>query len=73
MGPTHLDSERWTDLNYTGGALAALLLIGTFFFLGHKSRNGIAAAIKAWYMSMKLDNKKPSAKVNSEQEKDNKE
>lgn len=59
MGPTHLDSQRWVWLNYTGGGLVMLLLIGVCGFVGYKSRKGIVAGIKAWWDSIKIKETEP--------------
>ncbi len=53
MGPTHLNSTRWSELNYTGNGLFLLLIFGSASFLLYKSRRGIKQKITIWSESMK--------------------
>jgi hypothetical protein len=59
IGPTHLNSEKWMGFNSIGRDLALFLILGTFVYLGYKSRGGIGKRISDWHESMKLlDEKK---------------
>jgi len=70
IGPTHLDSQRWVWLNYTGGGLVMLLLIGACGFVGYKSRKGIVVGIKAWWDSIRIKEKElPKTKQEEKDEK----
>ena len=66
MGPTHLDSERWGWLNYMGGGLVIFLIIGTYIFVGYKSRKGIVNGMKTWYDSMKINEEEGLKKEKTE-------
>lgn len=55
MGPTHLDSARWAWLNYTGGGLVVLLLVGLGALAGYRTRTEILSRIKIWLDSMKIE------------------
>jgi hypothetical protein len=59
MGPTHLNSQRWAWLNYTGGTLAILLLVGACILVGYKSRKGIGIRVKNWWENLKIKEKEP--------------
>lgn len=54
MGPTHLDSRRWSWLNYTGSGLAVFILVGFSLFVGYRSRRGIIRGMKAWLSQMRI-------------------
>lgn len=69
IGPTHLDSQRWTIQNYIGGALTFLLLIGACFLIGYKSKKRIVNKIKRWHTSMKIDKSKAPKTESIDQEK----
>lgn len=73
MGPTHLDSQRWVWLNYTGGGLVIFLLIGACVLVGYKSRKGIMDGIKTWWDSMKIKEKEPPKTEQEEKGEEHKE
>ncbi len=52
IGPTHLDSAKWADLNLIGNGLFVLivLLIGSFVIF--QSREGISDKIRNWFARM---------------------
>ncbi len=69
MGPTHLDSRRWTKLNYATSTSTLLLLVLTFVFFGYRSRKGMLKQIKRWYESMKTKPEEKQEKEKNLQEK----
>jgi len=74
IGPTHLDSIRWVRLNYMGGGLAILLVVGMGVFFGYKSRKTIAGGMKTWYESQKIKEEAPEKeKTETERVEDEKE
>jgi len=73
MGPTHLDSQRWVWLNYTGGGLVILLLVGACVLAGYKSRKGITDRVKNWWDSIKIKEKEPPKIEHEEKGEENKE
>jgi hypothetical protein len=54
MGPTHLNSAKWIGYNAMGGGLALFLILGTFVYLGYKSRERFGKRIIDWHESMKV-------------------
>jgi len=73
LGPTHLDSQKWAGLNYAGGGLAFLLLVGTGVFVGFKARKSIFAKCRAWLKNMEKEviekeKKEPAEIVATEKE-----
>lgn len=54
IGPTHLDSTKWASYNAVGGSLVLFLILGTFVYLGFKSRGELGKRIKDWHESMKV-------------------
>jgi len=54
VGPTHLNSAKWMDFNTVGGGLALFLILGTFVYLGYKSRGAFERRIRDWHESMKM-------------------
>jgi len=73
MGPTHLDSKRWIGLNYMGGGFVILLFIGTFFFIGYKSRKVTMNRIKIWLDSMRIEKDEAQNKEKTDQDNGDKE
>jgi len=55
LGPTHLDSFRWTGLNALGSGLAILLVLGLSGYFGYGSRDKIKVGIKNWLDKTKLE------------------
>ena len=53
IGPTHLNSKRWANLNYTGGSLVLFILVGAFVFISYRSRKEISSKIKTFSSNMK--------------------
>jgi hypothetical protein len=53
MGPTHLNSAKWTNLNLIGNGLFVLLLLSAGSFVIYRSRKGILTKISRWLVSMK--------------------
>jgi hypothetical protein len=58
IGPTHLNSTKWMGFNTVGGSLALILILGTFAYLGYKSRGRFGKTIKEWHESMKVKEEK---------------
>jgi len=58
IGPTHLNSKKWMGLNYLGGGLAFLLLVGIAAFAGYRSRRGIFMKFQTWIKSMEKEDQK---------------
>jgi hypothetical protein len=54
IGPTHLNSIKWMGFNTAGGGLALFLILGTFVYLGYKSRKGLGRRIRDWHESMRV-------------------
>ena len=54
VGPTHLNSAKWMGFNTVGGGLALFLILGTFVYLGYKSRGAFERRIRDWHESMKM-------------------
>jgi hypothetical protein len=54
IGPTHLNSTKWMGFNTAGGGLALFLILGTFVYLGYKSRETFGRRIRGWHESMKV-------------------
>lgn len=54
MGPTHLNSTKWTGFNTVGGGLTFFLILGTFVYLGFKSRNRFRERLRDWHETMKV-------------------
>ena len=54
MGPTHLNSARWANLNYVGNGILLLLLLATGTMLVFRSRKKIVSQIVAWAENMKM-------------------
>lgn len=54
MGPTHLNSTKWIGYNSLGGGLALFLILGTFVYLGYRSRERLGKTVKDWHDSMKV-------------------
>lgn len=52
IGPIHLDSTKMSYINYLGGSLFLLLLIGTCVYIGYSSRTSITRKIKSWFASV---------------------
>ena len=73
MGPTHLDSQRWIWLNYTGGGLVIIFLIGVCALVGYKSRKGIVDGVKTWWDSIKIKETEPPKIEQEEKGEENKE
>jgi hypothetical protein len=55
MGPTHLNSAKWMGFNTAGDSIALLLVLGTFVFLGYRSRKTFAGKLRDWHNSMKIE------------------
>jgi hypothetical protein len=53
MGPTHLNSAKWTNLNLIGNGLFILLLLSGGSFVIYRSRNRISTKISVWLSNMK--------------------
>jgi hypothetical protein len=68
IGPTHLDSTKWISFNTMGGGLVLVLILGTFVYLGFKSRGELGRRIKDWHDSMKVPEGNPSKEENERQE-----
>jgi len=66
MGPTHLSSARWAWLNYTGGGLVILLLVGMGVLVGYRSRKEILDGIKIWLNSMKIEKSPEEGKTDQD-------
>jgi hypothetical protein len=54
IGPTHLNSTKWMGFNTVGGGLALFLILGTFVYMGYKSRKTFGMRIRSWHESMKV-------------------
>lgn len=54
MGPTHLNSTKWTGFNTVGGGLTLFLILGTFVYMGFKSRNRFRERLRDWHETMKV-------------------
>jgi len=54
IGPTHLNSTKWTGFNTVGGGMALFLILGTFVYLSYKSRETFSRRIRNWHESMKV-------------------
>lgn len=64
MGPTHLSSKKWAKLNYLGGVLAVVLLLGTGVLAGYRSRKGILTKGQTWLKHMEKEEQgHPEAKT----------
>ncbi len=64
MGPTHLDSLRFTWLNLINSGLLIVFVLGMGLFVIYRSREGIANNIKSWLERMRIQEKeteKPEA------------
>lgn len=61
LGPTHLDSKKWTALNYAGTSLALALLLSTVILAGYKSRDRISVWLKILWESMKEEESSPQS------------
>jgi len=73
MGPTHLNSAKWMGFNTVGGGLALILILGTFVYLGYKSRGGFERRIRDWHESMKIkEEQKEIKEENPDKEEDKK-
>ena len=71
IGPIHLDSNKMSLLNTIGAGLIFLFLFGTSIIMGYTSRRKIAAKIKDWHESMKLEEKtaaEPDKSVNNSEQ-----
>ncbi len=53
MGPTHLNSARWAELNHIGNGLFFFFLVAIGSFILYRSRRGISGGMRAWYERMK--------------------
>ena len=73
MGPTHLNSTKWMGFNTVGGGLALFLILGTFVYLGYKSRGGFGTRIRDWHESMKVKEEKKGKKEESPDKEEDKE
>jgi hypothetical protein len=62
LGPTHINSQKWTWLNYLGGALVAFLLVVTFLWIGYATRKKIIHGVKTWHQSLKVEEEKAQNK-----------
>ena len=70
IGPTHLNSTKWMGFNTVGGGLALFLILGTFVYLGYKSRETLGKRIIDWHESMKvIEEKKELREEKTEEEK----
>ena len=49
-----------------GGGLVIFLIIGTYIFVGYKSRKGIVNRMKTWYDSMKINEEEGLKKEKTE-------
>lgn len=54
VGPTHLNSKKWKGFNTVGDYLALFLILGTFVYLGYRSRDTFGRRIRDWHESMKI-------------------
>ncbi len=70
LGPTHLNSAKWMGFNTAGDSLSLLLILGTFVFLGYKSRKTFAGKLRDWHDSMKIE-KEPRQGDKEEANRDN--
>ena len=65
MGPTHLNSARWTRLNSVGSGLVFFLLLASGSILFYRSRKRIGMTLAAWWENMKS----PAAEKDEEDKK----
>jgi hypothetical protein len=69
-GPTHLNSSKWIGYNAVGGSLALFLILGTFVYLGYRSRTRFGSAVKDWHESMKFNEEPKGETEVKEQDKE---
>jgi hypothetical protein len=69
IGPTHLNSAKWTGYNTVGGGLALFLILGTFVYLGYKSRKGFGDRLRDWHETMKIKQEPKEKKIEENTEK----
>ena len=69
MGPTHLKSKRWINLNYTGDGLILLLIAGACIVVGYRSRKGISHKLRAFSLHLKKQEGEAATRESPEQEK----
>jgi hypothetical protein len=62
VGPTHLNSTQWMGFNTVGGGLALFLILGTFVYLGYRSRGEFGRRMRDWHESMKVREKENETK-----------
>ena len=55
LGPTHLNTFRWTGLNFLGSALSLFFLLGLGGYFGYYSRKKILHGLKNWLEKMKVE------------------
>ena len=72
IGPTHLNSMKWTGYNTLGGSLTLFLILGTFAYLGYRSRGRLWKMVKDWHDSMKVqeETKREDVAKEKDEEKD---
>ncbi len=54
MGPTHLNSMKWTAFNYTAAGLVFILVIGAGVFWGYKKHACVFQHILLWHKNMRI-------------------
>lgn len=73
IGPTHLNSAKWMGFNMAGGGLVLFLILGTFIYLGYRSRGELGRKIRDWHESMKvIEEQKEIIEKDPDEEEDNK-
>jgi hypothetical protein len=70
MGPTHLSSQKWMQLNYMGGGLAVFLLLSFVVFVGYRSRKNVIGRCQTWLKSMEQEKQEPTEPEKPESPKD---
>lgn len=70
IGPTHLNSTKWTEYNALGSGLTLFLILGTFVYMGYRSRGMFGRKIRGWYTSMIVEKKDKEIKTEDLDKKD---
>lgn len=54
IGPTHLDSAKWTVINQVSSGMVVFFAVGLLFWLVYSLRRKLKASVLSWYERMKF-------------------
>lgn len=67
MGPTHLNSKKWSAYNFMAGGIVLLIFLGAGVFWGYRNRKNVVDKILSWQKNMRiLGEEKEASKTEAE-------